>query len=60
MSATYFDALWDAHVVESLQDGNDLLFIDKIVAHEITSCPVLYKSSGILATLFTIQARSSP
>ncbi len=39
MSATYFDALWDAHVVESLQDGNDLLFIDKIVAHEITTPP---------------------
>jgi 3-isopropylmalate/(R)-2-methylmalate dehydratase large subunit len=39
MSGTYFDALWEAHVVESLPDGNDLLFIDRIVAHEITTPP---------------------
>lgn len=39
MSTTYFDAVWDAHVVESLPDGNDLLFIDRVVAHEITTPP---------------------
>ncbi len=39
MSATYFDALWEAHVVESLPDGNDLFFIDRVVAHEITTPP---------------------
>lgn len=39
MSATYFDALWEAHVVESLADGNDLFFIDRVVAHEITTPP---------------------
>jgi 3-isopropylmalate/(R)-2-methylmalate dehydratase large subunit len=39
VSATYFDALWEAHVVESLPDGNDLFFIDRVVAHEITTPP---------------------
>lgn len=39
MSGTYFDALWEAHVVESLPDGNDLFFIDRVVAHEITTPP---------------------
>ncbi|HTU69840.1 MAG TPA: aconitase family protein [Candidatus Baltobacteraceae bacterium] len=39
MSRTYFDALWESHIVESLADGNDLLFIDRIVAHEITTPP---------------------
>jgi len=39
VSATYFDAVWEAHVVESLPDGNDLLFIDRVVAHEITTPP---------------------
>jgi 3-isopropylmalate/(R)-2-methylmalate dehydratase large subunit len=39
VSATYFDALWEAHVVELLPDGNDLFFIDRVVAHEITTPP---------------------
>jgi 3-isopropylmalate/(R)-2-methylmalate dehydratase large subunit len=34
---TYFDRVWESHVVESLADGNDLLFIDRVVAHEITT-----------------------
>jgi 3-isopropylmalate/(R)-2-methylmalate dehydratase large subunit len=39
MSRSLFDLMWDAHVVESLPDGNDLLFIDRVVAHEITTPP---------------------
>jgi len=39
MSRSYFEAVWDAHVVESLPGGNDLLFIDTVVAHEITTPP---------------------
>ncbi|HTX56864.1 MAG TPA: aconitase family protein [Candidatus Acidoferrales bacterium] len=39
MTATYFDAVWEAHVVESLPDGNDLLFVDRVIAHEITTPP---------------------
>jgi 3-isopropylmalate/(R)-2-methylmalate dehydratase large subunit len=31
------DKLWDAHVVETLPGGNALFFIDRIVAHEITT-----------------------
>lgn len=34
---TYFERVWEAHVVESLPDRNDLLFIDLVVAHEITT-----------------------
>ena len=39
MSRSYFEAVWEAHVVESLPGGNDLLFIDTVVAHEITTPP---------------------
>jgi 3-isopropylmalate/(R)-2-methylmalate dehydratase large subunit len=39
VSRLLFDAIWDAHVVESLPNGNDLLFIDRVVAHEITTPP---------------------
>jgi 3-isopropylmalate/(R)-2-methylmalate dehydratase large subunit len=39
VSGTYFDRVWEAHVVESLPDGNDLLFIDRVIAHEITTPP---------------------
>lgn len=60
MSGTYFDALWESHVVEALPDGNDLLFIDRVVAHEITTPPgaaqierefedMLYDPSAIVA-----------
>jgi 3-isopropylmalate/(R)-2-methylmalate dehydratase large subunit len=60
MGGTYFDAVWDAHVVEHLPDGNDLLAIDQIVAHEITTPPAigqlerefggaLYDASAIVA-----------
>jgi 3-isopropylmalate/(R)-2-methylmalate dehydratase large subunit len=39
MHRSLFDAVWDTHVVESLPDGNDLLFMDRVVAHEITTPP---------------------
>jgi len=32
-----FDKIWDAHVVEELPGGNALVFMDRIVAHEITT-----------------------
>jgi 3-isopropylmalate/(R)-2-methylmalate dehydratase large subunit len=32
-----FDKIWDAHVVEELPGGSALIFVDLIVAHEITS-----------------------
>ena len=34
---TLFDKIWDAHVVKSLPDGPDVLYIDKHFIHEVTS-----------------------
>src|SRR5690554_6687758 len=34
---TLFDKIWDAHVVESIADGPDILYIDKHLIHEVTS-----------------------
>ena len=40
---TLFDKIWDAHVVEEMAGGNALVFVDLVVAHELTS------PQGILA-----------
>ena len=37
MSQTLLDKIWSAHVVKRLDDGNDLLFIDRHILHEVTS-----------------------
>ena len=34
---TLFDKIWDAHVVETLEDGTALLYIDRHLVHEVTS-----------------------
>lgn len=34
---TLFDKIWDAHIVKSLPDGPDVLYIDKHFIHEVTS-----------------------
>src|ERR1017187_4872145 len=34
---TLFDKIWESHVVEELEGGNALIFVDLVVAHEITS-----------------------
>ena len=34
---TLFDKIWDAHVVERMQDGTCLLYIDRHLVHEVTS-----------------------
>ncbi len=39
MRKSLFDKLWDAHVVEELPGGNALVFMDLVVAHEITTPP---------------------
>jgi 3-isopropylmalate/(R)-2-methylmalate dehydratase large subunit len=39
MKRSLFDKLWDAHVVEELPGGNALVFMDLVVAHEITTPP---------------------
>lgn len=55
MSKTLFDKVWDSHVVRSIENGPDVLFIDRHLVHEVTSpvaflglknrsIPVLYPS----------------
>ena len=41
MGKTLFDKVWDAHVVRSIEDGPDVLFIDRHLVHEVTS-PVAF------------------
>ena len=40
-SSTLFDKVWDAHVVKKIEDGPDVLFIDRHFIHEVTS-PVAF------------------
>jgi 3-isopropylmalate/(R)-2-methylmalate dehydratase large subunit len=38
---TLFEKIWDAHVVHTIENGPDVLFIDKHLIHEVTS-PVAF------------------
>jgi len=37
MKKTLFDKVWDAHVVDTISDGPQILYIDKHLIHEVTS-----------------------
>lgn len=37
MNKTLFDKVWDAHVVETIPNGPQILYIDKHLIHEVTS-----------------------
>ncbi len=37
MGKTLFDKVWDAHVVKTVPDGPQILYIDKHLIHEVTS-----------------------
>jgi 3-isopropylmalate/(R)-2-methylmalate dehydratase large subunit len=37
MGKTLVEKIWDAHVVKSIKDGPDVLYIDKHFIHEVTS-----------------------
>ena len=37
MGKTLFDKVWDSHVVDQLEDGPNILYIDKHLIHEVTS-----------------------
>lgn len=37
MAKTLFDKVWDAHVVTTVEDGPTQLYIDRQLAHEVTS-----------------------
>lgn len=34
---TLFDKIWDSHIVKSIEDGPDVLYIDQHYIHEVTS-----------------------
>ena len=36
-SKTLFDKIWDAHLVQSVADGPDVIYIDRHYIHEVTS-----------------------
>ena len=37
MGKTLFDKVWEAHVVDSVEGGREVLYIDKHLIHEVTS-----------------------
>ena len=37
MGKTLFEKIWDKHVVETIMDGPDILYIDRHFIHEVTS-----------------------
>ncbi len=41
MKKTLFDKVWDSHVVRHVENGPDVLFIDRHLVHEVTS-PVAF------------------
>ena len=41
MGKTLFDKVWDSHVVKRIENGPDVLFIDRHLVHEVTS-PVAF------------------
>ncbi|HIF84261.1 MAG TPA: 3-isopropylmalate dehydratase large subunit [Flavobacteriaceae bacterium] len=41
MSNTLFDKVWDSHIVSKINNGPDVLFIDRHMVHEVTS-PVAF------------------
>jgi len=41
MPSTLFDKVWDAHVIKKVEDGPEVLFIDRHFIHEVTS-PVAF------------------
>ncbi|MBB5985705.1 homoaconitase/3-isopropylmalate dehydratase large subunit [Sphingobium sp. B1D3A] len=34
---TLYEKIWDAHVVETRDDGTSLIYIDRHLVHEVTS-----------------------
>lgn len=49
MSKTLFDKVWDSHTVQRIENGPDVIFIDRHLVHEVTS-PVAFlglKNRGV-------------
>ncbi|MBU2867459.1 3-isopropylmalate dehydratase large subunit [Pacificibacter marinus] len=43
MSDTYLDRLWDAHVIDHLEDGSDLIHVDRHLLHDL-HCAIAFSS----------------
>ena len=66
MKKTLFDKVWDSHVVSSIPNGPDILYIDKHLIHEVTSPQAfnvleekgipLFRPNQVVATRCTIRA----
>lgn len=41
MSKTLFDKIWDSHVVKKLEDGSELVYLDRVFLHERTGSVAL-------------------
>ena len=65
MKQTLFDKVWDSHIIESIKNGPDVLFIDRHMIHEVTSpvaflglknrkIPVLHPERTICSRMFTV------
>ena len=37
MATTLFDKIWDAHVVQAIENGPQVIYIDKHFIHEVTT-----------------------
>jgi 3-isopropylmalate/(R)-2-methylmalate dehydratase large subunit len=37
MTKTLFEKVWDSHIVDSVEDGQEILYIDRHFIHEVTS-----------------------
>jgi 3-isopropylmalate/(R)-2-methylmalate dehydratase large subunit len=42
---TLYEKIWNAHVVETRDDGTSLIFIDRHLVHEVTS-PARFDAGG--------------
>ncbi len=61
MSETVYDKLWRTHVVDTLDDGSTLLYIDRHIIHEVTSPQAfagldaaqrdMWRQSSVIATV---------
>ena len=59
MGKTLFDKVWDAHVVDTVKDGPQVLYIDKHLIHEVTS-PQAFNELEDATFLFLDQIKLLP
>ena len=45
---TLYDKLWDSHVVRQEEDGTCLLYIDRLLVHEVIYFPFKHANQGII------------